>query len=605
MNFGSRRRYNSDAFLNNPYLQHGRHGVEDQLILNRYRPISEAGSGGFATVQLAWDTRIQRRVAIKCIHLKEEDVAQGVLPGLDEARTAAMLNDATIVGVYDFEVQGSTAYLIMEYVDGLTLTQLMDFYDEQLSLDVIASIFSAVATALEIAHENQVLHLDIKPDNILINRQGQVKVTDFGLATLSDAVGFGAAAGGTIGYMPPEQMRQESLDARCDEWALASVLYEMLTGENPFLVSNLDQAEAAIENAEIVLPSLCKEGLPSAADDVLFFALDPDRAERYANVTDFAEEMERFLGNPVKGQRELAVLIGQASEDFEEEEEAAERVVFFDRLSDRSRSAIARTWSFLNAAILGFVGLSNTPLFGGWENPVFWGLLALIALAAVLKPHLGACLALISLTTALFANGAFISGGLMIVIVALWWFFVGRWGNHQTNTALAPALFGTFGFNQLTPLMAGFLLTIKDVLINVFFALFLSFVLAGFGSGSLFGWNSIAFWETSSLQVEERILALMQQPETWCIVLAWLAAALVMRLFCLRQTRLFAFFGALVATFILLGGLSVGAFLSTGQATWLPEWQPLIITIGAGIVMAVFSALGVPIRSTHYYEEEQ
>lgn len=579
--------------------------MQEQLILNRYRPLSEAGSGGFATVQLAWDTRIQRRVAIKCIELNEEDVDQGVLPGLEEARTAAMLTDSTIVGVYDFEVQRKTAYLIMEYVDGITLTELIDEYEEELSLDVIAAVFAAVSRALEIAHDNQVLHLDIKPDNILINRQGQVKVTDFGLATLSDAVGFGAAAGGTIGYMPPEQMRRENLDVRCDEWALASVTYEMIAGKNPFIAPDLRSAEAAIENAELILPSLCKDNLAAEVDDVLFYALDPDRDERYASVTDFAEEMERFLGNPLKGQRDLAVLVGQASEDYEEkEEEMAERVPFFDRLGDRSRSAITRTWSFLNAAILGFVGLSNTPLFGGWEHPVFWGIFALIALAAVLKPHLGACLALGSLTAALFANGAFILAGLLIVVAALWWFFVGRWGNHQTNTALAPALFGAIGLNQLTPLMAGFLLTIKDVLINVLFAVFISFLLAGFGSGSLLGWNNIAFWEVSSLQIEETVLGLMQQPETWCIVLAWVVAALVMRLFCLRQTRLFAFFGAVVATFILVGGLCIGTFFATGQVAWLPEWQPLITTIGAGIIMAAFSALGVPIRSTHYYEEE-
>ena len=78
------------------------------------------------------------------------------------------------------------------------------------------------------------LHLDIKPANVLINRQGEVNVTDFGLATLADANGTGRAGGGTIGYMPPEQMRSEALDARCDEWALASLTYEMLVGDNPF-----------------------------------------------------------------------------------------------------------------------------------------------------------------------------------------------------------------------------------------------------------------------------------------------------------------------------------------------------------------------------------
>ena len=101
------------------------------------------------------------------------------IPGLDEARTAAMLSDPNIVAVYDFEIQDSTAYLIMEYVEGMTLTELLHNHDAELTLDIVAAVLDGVAHALEVAHENGVLHLDIKPDNILINHAGQVKVTDF------------------------------------------------------------------------------------------------------------------------------------------------------------------------------------------------------------------------------------------------------------------------------------------------------------------------------------------------------------------------------------------------------------------------------------------
>lgn len=219
------------------------------------------------------------------------------IPGLDEARTAAMLSDPNIVAVYDFEIQDSTACLIMEYVEGMTLTELLRDHDAELTLDIVAAVFDGVAHALEVAHENGVLHLDIKPDNILINHAGQVKVTDFGLATLADASGFGLAGGGTIGYMPLEQMRQENLDARCDEWALASVTYEMLAGENPFFAPDLFQAQEAIEDGELVLPSLCWDDLDEAADDVIFYALDPERDERYESVRDFAEELAPLLGD--------------------------------------------------------------------------------------------------------------------------------------------------------------------------------------------------------------------------------------------------------------------------------------------------------------------
>lgn len=234
------------------------------------------------------------------------------VPGLDEARTAAKLSDPRIVTVYDFEVRGRTAYLIMEYIEGITLTDLLADYEDFLTLDMVTGVFDAVAGALTVAHKAGVLHLDIKPDNIIINKDGQAKVTDFGLATLADASGAGTTGGGTIGYMPLEQMRREHLDARTDEWSLAAMAYEMLTGDNPFRAATLKGAEQAILEAEMVLPSLCWGSIDSQIDDVVFYALDPDRDERYANVADFAEEMDKFLGDAEKGRGELALVVAEA-----------------------------------------------------------------------------------------------------------------------------------------------------------------------------------------------------------------------------------------------------------------------------------------------------
>ena len=377
-----------------------------KLILDRYEPIGTAGTGGFGTVQIAWDPRIQRKVAIKTIQLTEQDAyraalpgAQAVaqtgqsragagdavkvdastadrwhgvqpwsefleeevradsdgldqdfepeafhalahLPGLDEARTAAMLSDPRIVTVFDFEVRGQTAYLIMEYVEGITLTKIMREYADWLTLDVVAAVFDAVAGALTAAHEGGVLHLDIKPDNIMVNAKGEVKVTDFGLATLADASGAGTTGGGTIGYMPLEQMRREHLDARTDEWSLAAVTYEMLTGENPFLAKTLDEAEAAIEDAELVLPSLCWENIDEQIDDVMFYALDPDRDERYESVADFAEEADKFLGDPIAGKDQLAAIVEDALGLSDEPDDA------YDETSLELESAAASAGAF-------------------------------------------------------------------------------------------------------------------------------------------------------------------------------------------------------------------------------------------------------------------
>lgn len=400
-----------------------------ELILNRYRPMREAGAGGFGTVQVAWDTLIQRRVAIKCLQLPEWGQGEAVLPakvpGLDEARMAALLQDSSIVAVHDFQVQGSTAYLIMEYVEGFTLAQLLHDFDDRWTLDMTAAVFSDVSHALEMAHGNQVLHLDIKPDNILVNHQGQVKVTDFGLSTLVDVQGTGQAGGGTIGYMPLEQMRQEPLDVRCDEWALASVTYEMLTGENPFFAPDLPRAQAAIEDAELVLPSLCWDELDPKADDVLFYALDPDCEERYDSVAEFAEELEEYLGDPKRGHRQLAELVALAEGGEEPEEEQAEpspRPSLAERFGPRQRVIAAHALGCAGSAALTWASLACIPQASSWDGLAFWGLVALVALAGALRPYLGCLLALGVLAVALLLNQVYALGAALAVALAVFSF---------------------------------------------------------------------------------------------------------------------------------------------------------------------------------------
>lgn len=612
-----------------------------QLILNRYRPIATAGSGGFGTVQVAWDTRIQRKVAIKCIELDERDAARAALPeanavaasgaasaaldagrafedpgaykegpvdetfvrslahvpGLDEARTAAMLSDANIVAVYDFEVQGSTAYLIMEYVEGITLTQLLRRYDDRLTLDIVGAVFSAVSHALEVAHDNQVLHLDIKPDNVLINHQGQVKVTDFGLATLVDASGFGAAGGGTIGYMPLEQMRQESLDARSDEWALASVVYEMLAGENPFLAPDLDRAEAAIEDAELVLPSLCWDDLDAAADDAIFYALDPDREERYDNVSDFAEELEPFLGDPKRGVRELASIVGYAqADDGQDDVEGAwgapPRPPLRERVTWRQRAVAAHALGALGSAVVAAAALANLPQVSGFSNPMFWGLLALVALAGMLKPHLGALLSYGALSAAFIAQGAPAAGCVLLAATAVWWYFVGRESDAAANAGLAVPLAGPVGLGQLAPLSAGFCLRPAQAVGTAAFSVLVGMLLAACGSGSLLGWDALSCWGLGSpVDVQAGLGGGLVDPALWCVAASWVAAAGVLSLMRLRPTRAFAVLGTVAAAAMLLVGVCAAAWVSSGQVAWMPSLECLAFTLVPAVLVLVAAAL--------------
>ena len=182
-----------DAGINRGDGEIGRR-VEQQLILDRYRPLAELGEGGYGVVVLAWDTRMQRRVAIKRLPLPLD--ARGAVlhnpPGLAEARTAAMLNHPAIATVYDFATDSDEAFLIMEFVDGCSLEALLGRIRGPLDADESAAVVGAVADALEFAHDNGVLHLDVKPGNVLVARDGRIKVADFGMAELSSATGHGS-----------------------------------------------------------------------------------------------------------------------------------------------------------------------------------------------------------------------------------------------------------------------------------------------------------------------------------------------------------------------------------------------------------------------------
>ncbi len=519
------------------------------------------------------------------------------IPGLDEARTAAMLSDQNIVTVYDFEIQDSTAYLIMEYVEGLTLSQLLHDHDDAVTLNVVAAVFDGVAHALEVAHASQVLHLDIKPDNILINAAGQVKVTDFGLATLADASGFGQAGGGTIGYMPLEQMRQQDLDARCDEWALASVTYEMLAGENPFLANDLFAAQEAIEDGELVLPSLCWDDLDAEADDVVFYALDPDRDQRYETVADFAEELAPFLGDVREGTRELAAIVRGPEEEEPVEEEPAPAIPLRERITPGVLRVASHAFGCVGSAFVAFVSLANMPETSGFENPLFWGLLALVALAGALRPHLGALLGFAGLSAMTISQGIPAAGCLLLAATGLWWWFVGRGGacgagnvgraddNSQgastdsfrsgdapANAALLSPLASAFGLGPLSPMAAGFSLRPVAAMATACFQAFAAFVLASFTTGSLLGWNMLANWSFASnntlgMMPIDRMVSLLQNPQMWIVAASWVLAAGVVAIVRLRRTRLFAAIGVVAGAAVLLAGLAAAATLGAPAGT--------------------------------------
>ncbi len=585
------------------------------LILNRYRPLEEAGAGGFATVLAAWDTRIQRRVAIKCLRLDgyaspADARSPREIPGLDEARTAAMLSDSHIVGVYDFDASGAQAYLIMEYMDGITLTELMR-EEGALSLDVATCVFEAVAGALETAHENQVLHLDIKPDNVLINRQGQVKVADFGLSQLSHAAGYGRAAGGTIGYMPLEQMRLEACDARTDEWALAALTYEMLVGENPFRVPGLDAAERAIEQAEVFVPSMVRSDLNEEIDEALFGALAIDRDDRFDSVELFADAMLPHMGDARRGARELAVLVGEACDDGADCDEGRGAASAFlpgrggshaglsmiDRMAPRTKALVARLWAAVVCGFAAFEAAVNIPAcmtIAGRMEPAFWGVVGVAVAAALAWPGAGAAFAVGALVVALALSGSpFLALALALAGVA--WLVLGGARHHAcANVGTTAVLAGAFGFAPVVPLLAGYFLNVKHAFAATAFAVVSAFCLACAGSLDLTGWNVFAFGAMPGASaMEDAALSLVASPNVWAMAASWLVAAVVGSLLCARGNRGLAACGMLAATAILVLGVIAAARLGGADFPDVAQLAPALV---AGIAMTCATAAGVPSR---------
>jgi serine/threonine-protein kinase len=263
------------------------------MRIGRYEIERELGRGAMGIVYLAKDPAIDRAVAIKTVNISalsdpgQESVLRDRL--VREARSAALLAHPSIVTVYDaVEHEGATC-LVMEYVDGMPLSVL--FAAKALDRARFVEILAQVAAALDHAHQAGVIHRDIKPANVLLNRAGVAKVTDFGLARVSGRkTTYSSNFLGTPGYMAPEQIKDEAVTGYTDQFALAVLAYEFLTGRKPF------DAEAITSLIfKILQDPMPMTGLGDAVDSVFNRALAKNPADRYPTCSQFVSELRRAL----------------------------------------------------------------------------------------------------------------------------------------------------------------------------------------------------------------------------------------------------------------------------------------------------------------------
>ena len=237
-----------------------------------------------ATVYLATDLRLERRVAIKIMHGHLADDVQFRERFIQEAHSAARLAHPNVVNVFDQGQDSDMAYLVMEYLPGITLRDLLDEHTKLTSVQTL-DILEAVLSGLAAAHQAGIVHRDLKPENVLLADDGRIKIGDFGLARAASAnTATGAALLGTIAYLSPELVTRGIADTRSDIYAVGIMMYEMLTGEQPFKGEQPMQIAYQHANDSVPMPSAKNSRIPAELDELVLWATarEPDERPRDA-----------------------------------------------------------------------------------------------------------------------------------------------------------------------------------------------------------------------------------------------------------------------------------------------------------------------------------
>lgn len=260
----------------------------------RYLILEHVGIGGAGEVFRAFDQTLERSVAIKFLHSRLSETADTNARIRREARALGQLNDSTIVQIHDISLQSDRPFIVMEWIEGVPVIEAA----EDLAIDERVRLFVRIVQAVDAAHRKGIVHRDLKPSNILVDRRGQPKILDFGLAlcrTLKDQTTLDRF-GGTPAYSAPEQIDAPyAIGPQTDVFALGAILYEMLTGRRPFPQKTIDELFDAIRNRHPELPTLLAGDVPPALQNICLTALEKSTALRYQSAKELAADVQRYL----------------------------------------------------------------------------------------------------------------------------------------------------------------------------------------------------------------------------------------------------------------------------------------------------------------------
>ena len=270
---------------------------KNMFIADRYEIIDKVGSGGMSDVYKALDHKLNRFVAVKVLKDEFSEDKGFVSKFKVEAQSAAGLAHPNIVNVFDVGDENGIYFIVMELVEGITLKKYIE-KKGKLPVKEAVSIAIQIAQGIEAAHNNHIIHRDIKPQNVIISREGKVKVTDFGIARAASANTINSNAMGSVHYISPEQARGGYIDDKSDIYSLGISLYEMLTGKVPFEGDSTVTIALQHINEELPSPKLEVPDLPISVEKIIEKCTQKKSERRYLKVAELIADLKKSLITP-------------------------------------------------------------------------------------------------------------------------------------------------------------------------------------------------------------------------------------------------------------------------------------------------------------------
>lgn len=343
--------------------------MSSKLLAGRYELIEKIGDGGMAVVYKAKDKLLNRYIAIKILRPEFTKDAAFVENFKRESQAAAALSHPNIVGVYDVGREGNINYIVMELINGRSLS---DIIAEEAPMDYrrVINITRQVASALSVAHSNKIIHRDVKPQNIMITEDGTAKLADFGIAkAVNDAtLSTGSKIIGSVHYFSPEQARGNYVDERSDIYSLGIVMYEMLTGKVPFDGDNPVTVALKHINEEIKPPSELVDGIPPQLERAVLKCANKFQTNRYASASELIEDLDniefvtKIVGNTFFNQASVEIEKKRNDSENTEENKAKKNG---NKKNKKKKAIIISIVSIIILIPLIFFAGRSLGLFGG------------------------------------------------------------------------------------------------------------------------------------------------------------------------------------------------------------------------------------------------